>query len=111
MTDPVQSATMMRVSQEVAGLRAEIGTLTQGLVMMAEAEQTQAEMLRQILDAMQPPPDDGENPMADAMREISVALRELRTAQEITQREVTRCAERMAGAILRGARINADADV
>ncbi len=90
-------------------MRTDLQVLVQGLTLMVETQATQSEMLQQLLEAAsQDGPD--ENPMEALMRKLTTALDQLTAAQVGTQREVVRLAERMAGAIIRGAGVVENGD-
>lgn len=104
-----QAAVISRLTTEVAGMRTDMQALVQGLSLMVETQAAQSEMLQQLLEAAsQDGPD--ENPMEDLVRQLMMALERLTAAQQATQRDVARLAERVAGAIIRGAGAPADVE-
>lgn len=104
-----QSAVLARLTIEVAGLRTDMQALVQGLALMVETQAAQSEMLQQLLEAAsQDGPD--ENPMEELVRQMTKALDRLTEAQRGTQRDVARLGERVAGAIIRGAGVPAEAE-
>ncbi len=104
-----QSAVLIRLTTEVGSMLTNMQALVQGLTLMVETQAVQSEMLQQLLEAAS---QDGldENPMEALMLKLTTALDRLTAAQVGTQREVARLAERIAGAIIRGAGVVEDGD-
>lgn len=96
------SAAFIHLADEISAMRTDLQALTQGLLLMVETQETQSEMLQQLLQAAtQETPD--ENPMEALFKKLTVALDGLTGAQKDTRRAIERMTQRMAGAIIRGA--------